>query len=171
MLAQTTASSAACLRVVQNENTEEHMPQVERRAEVVWEGNLMQGHGTIASSSSGALQNMPVTWASRVERPDGKTSPEELIAAAHAECYAMSLSHTLAQAGNPAQRLNVSAVCTLEVSPSGPKIAAMTLTARGTVPGLDQAGFEKAAQTAEQNCPVSNALRGSLKISVQAQLE
>ncbi len=147
------------------------MPQAERRAEVTWEGSLTQGHGTIANTSSGALKELPVTWASRTERPDGKTSPEELIAAAHAECYAMGLAHGLAQSGTPAEMLDVNAVCTLELSASGLKIQAMDLNVRGKVSGLDEAGFEKAAQVAEQNCPVSNALRNNLEIHVKAQLE
>ncbi|HYK84991.1 MAG TPA: OsmC family peroxiredoxin [Ktedonobacteraceae bacterium] len=146
------------------------MPKAERRAEVTWEGNLTEGHGTIASTSSGALKNMPITWASRVERPDGKTSPEELLAAAHAECYAMSLSHTLAQGGTPAEMLNVSAVCTIEIGASGPKIRSVDLNVRGKVAGLDEAGLEKAAQAAEQSCPVSNALRNNVSISVKTQL-
>ena len=147
------------------------MPQAERRAQVQWQGSLTEGNGTIVSTSSGALQNMPVTWASRVEQSNGKTSPEELLAAAHAECYAMSLSNTLAQSGTPAQTLTIDAVCTANLSASGLKIESVNLTVRGSVPGLDAAGFEKAAQTAEQNCPVSNALRNNVAISVNAQLE
>ena len=147
------------------------MPQAERRAEVTWEGNLMQGHGTIVNTSSGALKDLPLTWASRTERPDGKTSPEELIATAHAECYAMGLAHSLAQSGTPVEMLDVNAVCTLNLSASGPKIQSMDLNVRGKVPGLDEAAFEKAAQVADQNCPVSNALRNNLEIRVNAQLE
>src|SRR6266853_2624706 len=90
------------------------MTRAERRAEVVWEGDLLQGHGKVVSVGSGALGELPITWASRTERSDGKTSPEELLAAAHAACYAMALSHTLAQAGTPAERLTVSATCTFE---------------------------------------------------------
>ena len=146
------------------------MPQAERRAQLVWEGNLIQGHGTIVTTSSGALNNLPVTWASRTERPDGKTSPEELIAAAHAECYAMGLAHGLATSGTPATRLNVDAVCTLNLSQEGPKIQSMDLTVEGSVPGLDQAAFEQAAQVAEQRCPVSNALRNNVEIRVHARL-
>src|SRR5690348_12849691 len=112
------------------------MPQAERRAQLIWEGNLIQGHGTIVTTSSGALNNLPVTWASRTEQPDGKTSPEELIAAAHAECYAMGLAHGLATSGTPATRLNVDAVCTLNLSQAGPKIQSMDLTVEGSVPGL-----------------------------------
>ena len=147
------------------------MPNAERRAQVSWEGDLIKGHGTIVSTSSGALQNLPVTWASRTERPDGKTSPEELIAVAHAECYAMGLAHSLAQSGTPATKLDVNAVCTLQLSASGLKIQSMDLTVNGSVPGVDAATFEKAAQVAEQNCPVSNALRNNLEIRVHATLE
>ena len=147
------------------------MPTAERRAEVTWEGNLVEGRGQIVKTGSGALNDLPVTWASRVERSDGKTSPEELIAAAHAACYAMAFSHTLTQAGTPPEQLNVSAVCALELGAGGLKIVSMNLEVRGKVPGLDQAGFEQAAHAAEQGCPVSNALRGGLTITVQATLE
>lgn len=146
------------------------MPKAERRAQVTWEGTLMQGHGTIVSTSSGALKNLAVTWASRTEQPNGKTSPEELIAAAHAECYAMGLAHGLAQSGTPVKSLQVDAVCTLELSASGPKIQSMDLSVSGNVPGIDQATFEQAAQAAEQSCPVSNALRNNVNITVHAQL-
>lgn len=147
------------------------MIKAERRAEVVWEGNLIQGSGKVVSVGSGALRELPITWASRTERSDGKTSPEELIAAAHAACYAMAFSHTLAQAGTPAERLMVSAVCTFEQVETGFKITTMDLDVRGKVPGLDEAGFEKAAQQAEQGCPVSNALRNNVQIHVNAHLD
>jgi osmotically inducible protein OsmC len=147
------------------------MLKAERRADVVWEGDLLHGSGTIVSVGSGALGTLPVTWASRTERSDGKTSPEELMAAAHAACYAMAFSHTLAQAGTPAERLSVSATCTFEQVEGGFKISTMDLDARGKVPGLDEAGFEKVAQQAEQGCPVSNALRNNVQIRVNAHLE
>ncbi len=147
------------------------MARAERRADVVWEGNLVQGHGKIVSVGSGALGELPITWASRTERSDGRTSPEELLAAAHAACYAMAFSHTLAQAGTPADQLTVSATCAFEQVESGFKVTTMDLNVRGKVPGLDQAGFEKVAQQAEQGCPVSNALRNNVQIRVQAHLE
>lgn len=147
------------------------MVKAERRAEVVWEGNLIQGSGKVVSVGSGAIGELPITWASRTERSDGKTSPEELIAAAHAACYAMAFSHTLAQAGTPAERLLVNAVCTFEQVEGGFKITTMDLDVRGKVPGLDEAGFEKAAQQAEQGCPVSNALRNNVQIRVKAHLD
>src|SRR5713226_7910017 len=147
------------------------MARAERRADVVWEGNLVQGHGKIVSVGSGALGELPITWASRTERSDGRTSPEELLAAAHAACYAMAFSHTLAQAGTPADQLTVSATCAFEQVESGFKVTTMDLDVRGKVPGLDQAGFEKVAQQAEQGCPISNALRNNVQIRVQADLE
>src|SRR5712692_1663010 len=147
------------------------MAKAERRAEVEWQGNLIQGSGRVVSVGSGALGNLPLTWAARTERSDGKTSPEELLAAAHAGCYAMAFSHTLAQAGTPSERLTVSATCAFEQVGDGFKVTTMELDVRGKVPGLDQAGFEKAAQQAEQGCPVSNALRNNVQISFKAFLE
>ena len=147
------------------------MLKAERRAEVEWHGSLIQGSGRLVNVGSGAIGNLPVTWASRTERSDGKTSPEELLAAAHAACYAMAFSHALAQAGTPAERLTVDATCTFEQVEGGFKVSTMVLDVRGKVPGLDQAGFEKLAQQAEQGCPVSNALRNNVAISVNAHLE
>lgn len=145
------------------------MALAERRADVTWQGNLIQGQGAI-TSGSGALSQLPVTWASRTERSDGKTSPEELIAAAHAACYAMALSHTLTQAGTPPQQLHVNAVCALDRTDAGLKISSMTLEVTGAVPGLDQASFADAAGKAELGCPVSNALRNNVAITVNAHL-
>jgi lipoyl-dependent peroxiredoxin len=147
------------------------MAKAERRAEVEWQGNLIQGSGRVVSVGSGAIGNLPVTWASRTERSDGKTSPEELLAAAHAACFAMAFSHGLAQAGTTAERLHVTATCTFEQVEGGFKVSTMVLDVRGKVPGLDQAGFEKAAQAAGQGCPVSGAFRNNVAISVNAQLE
>ncbi len=145
------------------------MANVERRAHVVWEGDLARGSGTLTEDSSGALSDAPVTWASRVERPDGKTSPEELIAAAHASCYSMALSNTLAQGGHAPERLEVEAVCTFDDEQG--KITTVDLNVRGTVPGLGgQEEFENATREADQGCPVSNALRGNVEIRVNASL-
>jgi osmotically inducible protein OsmC len=144
------------------------MAMVEREAHVVWEGDLAEGSGRL-SEGSGVLQDSPVTFASRVEQPDGKTSPEELIAAAHATCYAMALSHTLAGKDTPPERLEVDAVCTLDDEQL--KITTMDLDVRGKVPGIDEEAFENAAREAEQLCPVSNALRGNVEIQLQTRLE
>lgn len=147
------------------------MPLAERRADVVWEGTLTQGHGTITKVGSGAFGGLPVTWAARTERPDGKTSPEELIAAAHATCYAMAFSAVLTERGTPPESLNVSAVCALDLVDGAPKVTAVDLSVRGRVSGLDEAGFQEAAQAGEQLCPVSNALRGNVEIRLTAVLE
>lgn len=147
------------------------MATAERRAEVTWTGDLMRGSGQLTLASSGALRDSAVTWAARTERPDGRTSPEELLAAAHAACYAMAFSATLGRRGSPPERLQVTAVASLDRMEQGFKVTAMDLTVRGRVPGLDQAGFEEAARTAEQGCPISNALRGNVEIRLHAMLE
>ncbi len=144
------------------------MANVERRAHVVWEGDLASGNGRLTEESSGAMEDAPVTFASRVERPDGKTSPEELIASAHATCYAMALSNVLAEQDAPPVRLEVDAVCTLD--DEALKITTVDLDVRGEVPGINEEDFESAAQEAEQLCPVSNALRGNVEIRLQTHL-
>ena len=144
------------------------MAMVEREAHVVWQGNLAQGSGSV-SEGSGVLNETPVTFASRVESPGGQTSPEELIAAAHATCYAMALSNTLAEKDTPPDRLEVDAVCVLDDQQL--KITNVNLDVRATVPGISEEEFENAAREAEQICPVSNALRGNLEIQLQTRLE
>jgi osmotically inducible protein OsmC len=145
------------------------MAQAQRRANVVWKGDLAKGTGTLDLNSSEALQQAQITWASRAERPDGKTSPEELIAAAHAGCYSMALSNVLAEGGNEPEELEVNAVCTFDVDSL--KITAVELNVRGRVPGMDESAFAEATREAEQGCPVSNALRGNVEIEVNASLE
>ena len=147
---------------------------ITRRADVTWEGNLTEGSGMITSTGSGAIQAQGVTWAARTEEaaPGNKTSPEELIAAAHASCYAMAFSNVLNSAGHPPQRLQVSAVVTFAPKPGGGvRIASSALTVRGSVPGVDQAQFAELAKQGEAGCPVSNALRGNVDITVDAALE
>ena len=145
------------------------MAMADRTANTVWEGGLAKGNGTL-SLKSDATDDLSVTWASRTERSDGKTSPEELIAAAHASCFAMALSHELGEAGNPPERLDVTSVVTLDLVDGAPTVTTSKVTVRGRVPGIDQAGFEQAAQGAGKNCPVSRALAG-VDIQVDAQLE
>lgn len=148
------------------------MAQAERRADVTWDGDLVKGSGRLSLASSGALSDSAVTWASRTETPDGRTSPEELLAGSHASCYAMAFAATLGRTGTPPERLHVDAVCSLDRRPEGGfKVTAMALTVTGRVSGLDQAGFEAAARTAEQGCPISNALRGNVEITVTATLD
>ena len=140
----------------------------ERRAQVTWHGDLMSGRGTIDSVGSGVLSGLDVTWASRSEeREGGKTSPEELIAAAHAACFSMALSHGLAQAGTPPDQLSTSAQTTFV---PGTGITRVALTVEGRVPGVDDEGFRSAAEGAKENCPVSKALAGNVEITLDARL-
>src|SRR5215203_543812 len=144
------------------------MATAERRANVVWRGNLFEGSGTFDLASSEAVRDLPVTWASRTESPGGKTSPEELIAAAHASCYAMAFSNVLAEMGNEPEELNISAVCTFDADQV--KVTTMVLDVRGRVPGLDAEGFQNAAEQGMRACPVSNALRGNVDFQLNASL-
>ncbi len=146
------------------------MPAV-RRADVVWEGDLLSGSGVVTASSSRAFAELPVSWASRTEAPGGRTSPEELIAAAHASCFAMALSFGLANAKTPPRRLEVSAAVTFDKVEAGWRIVSSALTVRGRVPGLDNDGFRRAAEAAKDGCPVSQALKGTVKLSVEATLQ
>jgi len=139
----------------------------DRTANVTWTGSLMDGRGTIESVGSGAFDPLDVTWASRAEDPDGRTSPEELIAAAHAACFSMALSHGLAQEGSPAERLETSANVTFV---PGTGITKLALTVRGSVPGIDETGFQEAAEIAKENCPVSKALAAVPEITLDASL-
>ena len=117
------------------------MAEAQRRADAVWEGSLSKGFGVVTLTSSGVAEALPVTWASRTERSNGKTSPEELVAAAHASCYSMALSHILSEAGTPPEKLETSATVTFAQVEAGWKVASSALTVRGTVPGIDAAGF------------------------------
>jgi len=139
----------------------------ERTAEVTWHGDLMSGSGRVDSVTSGAIGGLDVDWRARAEDAQSKTSPEELIAAAHAACVSMALSHALGQAGNPADELKTSATVTFQ---PGEGITKGVLTVRGTVPGMDDAAFKEAADNAKQNCPVSKALAGIPDVTLDASL-
>jgi lipoyl-dependent peroxiredoxin len=139
-----------------------------RRAEVTWSGSLTEGSGTIDRVGSGAFAPLAVSWPARTEEPDGKTSPEELIAAAWASCFSMALAHGLAQAGSPPERLSTSVSVTFV---PGTGITKGEITVRGSVPGVDGAGFEGAASDAKQNCPVSKALTGIPDVTIDASLD
>jgi osmotically inducible protein OsmC len=138
---------------------------VEKRADAVWNGDLMSGNGTV-EGASGAV-DVAVTWPKRAEEGEGSTSPEELIAAAHAACYAMALSHGLAQGGNAPEELRVTATVGFQ---AGEGITGSHIDVQGRVPGVDQAAFEEAAAGAAANCPVSKALAG-VEITHTATLE
>ncbi len=140
---------------------------MDRHATAVWKGNLKEGSGTL-DTQSGVLSNTPYSFKNRFEDESGKsgTNPEELLAAAHAGCFAMQLSHFLAENGTPAEKLDAKAVVTLV---PGTGITQSALTLVGTVPGIDAAKFKELAEKAKENCPVSKAL-GTIKMTLDARL-
>ena len=140
----------------------------DRRAEVRWQGSLTDGSGTIVSTTTGAIGEQPVSWAARsTDETDGATSPEELVAAAHAACFSMALSNTLAKDGHAPEELRASATVTFQ---PGEGITRIALTVEGHVPDIDEASFREAAETAKANCPVSKALTGVPEITLDARL-
>ena len=144
--------------------------RAERRATATWTGALFDGSGAV-SAGSRAFAQLPITWASRTEHSDGRTSPEELLAAAHAGCFSMALSLVLAEAGTPPDALTVDATCVFEQVPTGFAITTIALDVHGRVTGIDDDGFEQAAQRAAQVCPVSNALHGNVDIGLNVRLD
>jgi lipoyl-dependent peroxiredoxin len=140
------------------------------RATAQWSGSLFEGKGTV-TPESGVFGELPLTWENRTDRPEGSTSPEELIAAAHAGCFSMALSNILAKGGNEAAGLQVKANVTFETGDAGPRIASVQLDVSGSVPGIDQAKFEEAVGQAKDGCPVSKALAGNVDISASASLD
>jgi osmotically inducible protein OsmC len=144
------------------------MAMAERTATTSWDGDLAHGAGNI-NGASGALTDLAVTWASRTERSDGKTSPEELIAAAHSSCFSMALAHGLTEAGHAPEHLEVAATVTLDLVDGAPTVTNSELHVTGRVPDLDNMGFIQAATEAAKNCPISRALAG-VEISVEASL-
>jgi osmotically inducible protein OsmC len=142
-----------------------------RTARARWEGTLTEGRGHVSASTSGLFKEAPVTWAARTEEPGGMTSPEELLAAAHAACYAMAFSNVLATQGTPARALDVTATATFApMEGGGFHVSNMELEVTGDVPSLDQPAFEEAARQGEAGCPISNVLRGNVDIHLQATL-
>src|SRR5919109_2424013 len=139
----------------------------ERRADVIWRGDLMSGDGRIENVTSGAIGGLDVSWPARSEEPGGKTSPEELIAAAHATCFSMALSNGLAQGGHAPEQLDTSATVTFQ---PGEGITKIALSVEGRVPGMDEQAFRDAAEQAKENCPVSKALAGVPEITLDASL-
>ncbi|MBM3947728.1 MAG: OsmC family peroxiredoxin [SAR202 cluster bacterium] len=141
-----------------------------RTAEVTWEGDLLSGNGVVTAGTSGLFKRLPVSWATRTEASGGKTSPEELLASAHASCYAMALSAGLARAGTPPKKLEVSVAVTFDKVEAGWRVTSSTIKVKGTVPGADDAAFKKAAEGAKDGCPISQALKGNVALSVEATL-
>ena len=145
------------------------MPRIERTAQIGWEGNLSRGAGTI-SAGSGAFSGLGYSLATRVGAPEGKTSPEELLAAAHASCFSMAFAGRLAKNGTTAERIDVSATVTFDKTDAGMRIISSALDVTARVPGIDQAAFLRIAEDARDNCPTSQALKNNVKISVSAKL-
>ena len=141
-----------------------------REARAVWNGDLLSGTGTVSGTSSGKLNEVPVSWSARTEAPGGKSSPEELLAAAHASCFAMALSAGLARAGTPPNRLEVRSRVTFDKVGDSWTVVSSELEVKGDIPGADAAKFSKAAEDAKENCPISRALKGNVKLSVKANL-
>ena len=143
----------------------------EREAEVVWSGGLLDGSGQVSLLSSKLATDLDVSWPSRTEGPEGKTSPEELIAAAHASCYAMAFSKQLVERGGDVKELRVHATSTFEKTDAGFRLTRMLLEARGKIDGIESDAFNEAAEVAKVGCPVSNALAGNVQIELKASLE
>lgn len=146
------------------------MPRIERSADVTWEGNLAHGGGRL-SARSGAFSELPYSLATRIGAPDGNTSPEELLAAAHAGCYAMSLVGELTGAGTPPDRLDVTATVVMDEVDGSHRVVASELHARARVQGVDHAAFEQAAHAADEGCPFSALIKASATVTIDAKLE
>jgi len=147
------------------------MPRIVREADATWEGSVARGAGVVRASSSGAFE-LSMTIASRVADPEGKTSPEELLAAAHASCFITSLGSELARAGTPPEHLDVHCTITMdEVEARGHLIVASAISARGRAPGADAASFAQAAEAADVGCPFSNLIKASATVTIEATLE
>lgn len=142
-----------------------------RTATMTWTGTLAEGSGTVSAATSELFTDLPVSWASRTEAAGGRTSPEELLAAAHASCFSMALAGALARAGTPPDHMHVSATVTFDKVGDAWTVTRSELDVVGTVPGLDEAAFDSAAQHAKENCPISRALAGNVELSVSSTVE
>lgn len=141
-----------------------------RTADVTWQGDLLTGSGSLDRVGSGAISSQPISWAVRTEASGGRTSPEELLAAAHASCFAMAFSNGLAKAGHAPVRLSVGATVTFDKTEAGWRVASSALRVEGVVPGMAAAEFARLAEAAKDGCPISQALKGNVALSVTAAL-
>jgi osmotically inducible protein OsmC len=142
-----------------------------RRADATWSGDLLGGNGTVTAATTGVFRDLATKWASRIGEPEGVTSPEELLAAAHASCFSMAFSNELAKAGTPPTSVNVSVAVTGDKLDSGWTVLSSAITVRGVVPGATEASFQEAADKAKDGCPISKALKGNVELSVEATLD
>jgi osmotically inducible protein OsmC len=153
----------------QTEDTQ-HMATT-RQATATWSGDLISGNGTVTAGTPGIFRDLPTTWASRTGEPAGITSPEELLAAAHASCFSMAFSNILAKAGTPPTRVAVEVSVAADKLDSGFTVLRSDIVVRGTAPGATQESFAAAASEAKDGCPISKALKGNIAMSVEATLE
>ena len=142
-----------------------------RRATATWSGDLLSGRGSVTAATTGIFRDQATTWKARTEEADGVTSPEELLAAAHASCFSMACSNILAKAGTPPDRLDVEVTVTADKLEAGWTVASAAITVRGRVPGATQESFAAAANEAKDGCPISRALKGNVEMTVKATLE
>jgi lipoyl-dependent peroxiredoxin len=142
-----------------------------RQAEANWSGDLLSGGGSVSATSSGIFSDQGITWRARTEASEGKTSPEELLAAAHASCYSMAFSNELAKAGFPAERIDVSVVVSADKTDAGWTVLSSAIAVRAKVPGADEALFLEKANAAKGGCPISRAISDSVEITLDATLE
>jgi osmotically inducible protein OsmC len=141
-----------------------------RQADAAWAGDLLSGRGTVTAATTGVFSDLPTTWASRIGEPEGVTSPEELLAAAHASCFSMAFSNELAKAGTPPTRVNVSVTVSGDKLESGWTVLSSAITVSAAVPGATEASLQEAATKAKDGCPISKALKGNVDLSVDATL-
>ncbi|MBA2720813.1 MAG: OsmC family peroxiredoxin [Chloroflexi bacterium] len=142
-----------------------------RRATATWSGDLLSGKGTVTATTTGIFRDQQTTWAARTAEPEGVTSPEELLAAAHASCFSMAFSNVLAKAGTPPTRVDVEVSISADKREAGFTVLSAAIVVRGTVPGATQESFAAAANEAKDGCPISRALKGNVEMSVEATLE
>lgn len=142
-----------------------------RRADATWSGDLLSGHGTVSAATTGVFRDLATTWASRTGEPEGVTSPEELLAAAHASCFSMAVSNELAKAGTPPTRIAVTVAITADKLGAGWTVQSAAITVKGAAAGATEASFREAADKAKDGCPISRALKGNVELSVEATLE
>jgi lipoyl-dependent peroxiredoxin len=150
---------------------EENPMATTRRATATWSGDLLSGNGAVTAATTGVFRDLPTTWASRIGEPAGVTSPEELLAAAHASCFSMACSNELAKAGTPPTALSVQVDVSADKLEAGWTVMAAAITVRGTVPGATAESFRDAAEKGKDGCPISRALKGNVALSVEATLE
>lgn len=142
-----------------------------RRANATWSGDLFAGSGSVSAGTSGLFSDLPVSWATRTEEPGDNTSPEELLAAAHAACYSMAFANNLAKAGAPPERVETTAAVTFEKVEAGWRVTHSHLTVKARVPGIGNDAFQEAAEATRDGCPISVAIKGNVELSVEATLE